>query len=554
MTHPVPAVALEGHLGILGRSGSGKSYTARGLIECLLAEGRRVCVIDPTGAHWGLRLNAAGDGPSAHEVAIFGGLHGDMPLTDTAGHALARVLAANNLPAVLDLSSLSKSGQRRFMTGFLEELYERNRDVLHLIIDEADLFVPQRVSAEMARLVGAVDDIVRRGRIFGFRVGLITQRAAVINKDVLSQIGLLIAMRSASPQDRAALEEWFKGHGDAAQAKAVFDQLGTLPTGEGFIWAPDLGMLERAKFPTNLTYDSSRAPIFGQAAPQPVTLASIDLSAVREALEPPKPEPNKGAGDSVELSDLRGQLAAMTADRDAAEKHVRDLLASMEEQSVALRRATATMKRAMEVLASVPTPVIESQANASGEAATPRIERVEVELASRLDAGRTASATSESMDVTARRDGTLGTGAKAMVALLDRINPARVTWSQAATMLGRVPSGGAWGAMRRDLRESGLIIEDGDFIRSALPTRGGMTRADAFALWRGVMPAGAAAVMDLLFNDGVHSKEGLAAKLGVSAVGGAFGARLTPLRQNGLLANMTGGLLALANQLPGEAA
>lgn len=38
--HPIPLAALEQHIGIIGRTGSGKSYTARGVVERLLDAGR----------------------------------------------------------------------------------------------------------------------------------------------------------------------------------------------------------------------------------------------------------------------------------------------------------------------------------------------------------------------------------------------------------------------------------------------------------------------------------------------------------------------------------
>ena len=70
--HPVPAEALDKHIAILGKTGSGKSNLAKTIAEDLLAQGARVCVIDPTGTWWGLRLMADGDTPSGHPIVIFG--------------------------------------------------------------------------------------------------------------------------------------------------------------------------------------------------------------------------------------------------------------------------------------------------------------------------------------------------------------------------------------------------------------------------------------------------------------------------------------------------
>lgn len=75
---------LTERLAIVGGTGSGKSYTARGLVERVLAAKGRVGVIDPTGVWYGLRMKP--DGKSAgFPVVMFGGDHSDVPLNETAG-------------------------------------------------------------------------------------------------------------------------------------------------------------------------------------------------------------------------------------------------------------------------------------------------------------------------------------------------------------------------------------------------------------------------------------------------------------------------------------
>jgi uncharacterized protein len=345
--HPIPMAALEQHIGIIGRTGSGKSYTARGVVERLLDAGRRVCVIDPTGAWWGLRQLADGSGPSPYPVAIFGGTHGDMPLHERAGPALGRAIATRNMPVILDLSEMSKSAQRRFLTGFTESLFEKNRSVLHLIIDEADEYVPQRLYAEAATLFERIDRIVRRGRIRGFRVALITQRAAVIHKDVLSQIGTLVAMRSASPQDRKAVEGWIKGHATGIEAAQVLDSLASLEQGEGWVWAPEADVLSRSRFPANRTFDSSRTPEVGEDAPAPIALDQLDLEEFREALaevvaEPAKPVQTAGLsdGERAQLKALSERVTAIEADRAA----IADFIASTATAATAFDAMTAALR------------------------------------------------------------------------------------------------------------------------------------------------------------------------------------------------------------------
>jgi len=123
----------------------------------------------------GLRSSADGTAEGL-PVVIFGGDHADLPLAETAGVLLADLVVDERVPAVLDLSTLSKSAARRFMTDFAERTVNRNRDPLHLVLDEADAFAPQRTDPGGQRLLGAIEDLVRRGRARGIGLTMISQR------------------------------------------------------------------------------------------------------------------------------------------------------------------------------------------------------------------------------------------------------------------------------------------------------------------------------------------------------------------------------------------
>src|ERR1043166_823800 len=107
-----------------------------------------------------------------------------------------------------------------------------------LVIDEADAIAPQKPYKGEERMLGAAEDIVRRGGQRGIGSTLITQRSAVLNKNVLTQIQLLIVLRTISPQDLAAIDAWIDVHGTEDERKILKGSLPSLPTGDAWFWSP----------------------------------------------------------------------------------------------------------------------------------------------------------------------------------------------------------------------------------------------------------------------------------------------------------------------------
>lgn len=282
MTYPIPLEALDDRLGWIGTSGSGKTYNASAGVERLLASGARVGIVDPLGVWWGLRLTAAGK-PSKYNVVIFGGEHGDLPLNEQAGKLIGETVAGMAESFIVDLSQLgTKAAERRFMLAFLESWYRNaNCEPVHPIFDEADLWAPQRTSEPM--LQSRMEEIVRRGRIRGFIPWLISQRPAVVSKDVLSQMDGLVAFKLTSSQDRDALGAWIEGQADREEGRRILGSLPTLQRGEGVVWVPGRGILETVAFPPKQTFDSSRTPKRGERR-QKADLKPLDLDRLKGKL------------------------------------------------------------------------------------------------------------------------------------------------------------------------------------------------------------------------------------------------------------------------------
>lgn len=278
----LPDEAVTQTFAIVAKRGMGKTNTATVMVEEMVKNHLPVIAIDPIGVWWGLRFSADGKKPGL-PVTILGGEHADLPLDAGMGESVADFVAENRSPMVIDLGLFSGGEQRRFMTDFAERLYLKNRNPLHLVLDEADAWAPQNPEKGGEPLLGAINKIVRRGRARGLGVTLISQRPAIINKNVLTQIEVLITMRMTSPQDRRAIEDWIDYHADKKQAEEVLTSLSSLPVGTAWIWSPGwLDMFQKVSMHHRVTFDSSKTPEVGKHLLAPTNAAKIDFEVLKK--------------------------------------------------------------------------------------------------------------------------------------------------------------------------------------------------------------------------------------------------------------------------------
>lgn len=348
---------------ILAQRRKGKTYTASVLAEELYAARIPFVALDPTGAWWGLRSSADGNAPGL-PVVVLGGQHGDIPLERTAGRVVADLVVDSAGWYVIDFSLFeSGAAERQFATDFAERLYRRKGESgkdfpLHLFVDEADRFVPQQVRGGKGearetdqRLLGAFEAIVRRGGLRALGTTLISQRAAVVNKNVLEMLDVLIVLRNVGPNDRRAIEDYLKADADDAQRLAMMGSLAALEIGEAWVWEPggDPPLFDRIRIRARHTFNSSATPKIGMARAEPKRLADVDLEQLRERM-------------------------AATIERAKADdpRELRKRIASLETQvrSKVASPPTEWVERVVETIVEVPTLSPEDRAGIDRLAAT----------------------------------------------------------------------------------------------------------------------------------------------------------------------------------------
>lgn len=313
----LPVDAMTGKLAILAQSGAGKTNTAVVLVEEILDAKQQVIVLDPKGDWWGLKSSA--DGKSeGYPVTVFGGLHGDLPIFPESGATIARLLVEEGISAVIDVSDFETDGQRhRFTTDFALAFYkakQRNKSPVLFILEEADESCPQQmVEATEARMIGAIKRIAKLGRFCGIGFLLVSQRAADVNKKVLSQAGIIVAMRTWHETDLKAIAASLKQQIPKALFDEVMAALPSLDVGEGFVVSPGLGIKRRVKFRLRRTFDAGETPKVGQVRREPKVLAPVRLEALREQLAA---EVERAKADDP--AELRKQLKAAQAELSKA--------------------------------------------------------------------------------------------------------------------------------------------------------------------------------------------------------------------------------------------
>lgn len=562
----LPADSVTQTFAILAKRRAGKSNTAVVMAEEMYAAQLPWVAIDPKGDWWGVRAAGSGTEPGL-EVIVFGGLHGDVPLEPTSGALVADLVADRRLTCVLDVSEMTKADQRRFLTDFADRLYRVNREPLHVFAEEADEYIPQRVTAGDARMVGAWERLVKRGGFRGIGVTLITQRSASLNKDVLSQTETMIAMRTTAPNDRKAIAGWVEYHSAGVDAVA---ELPLLEDGEAWVFSPQFldTDLIKVRIRRRRTFDSGATPKVGGQPRPPARLAEVDLAEIKEAMaetieraqaDDPKAlrrrireletaaetTPRDVVVERIEVAVLDPEtVAALGATLDRLQEAFADRQAQLEAEHEANTTALQQLDEVRQALHAAADRIQAPPAGARPQhrpaPSAPVVDHADAGSAVRPVRQRPAG------DPDRRRvDGVaLRSGARRMVEALGRMAPLRLTVSQWAMVAQLSRKGGTWSTYLSNLRRAGFIDENSagyTLTEAGFEFLGDrpepITAIELQDHYRKLLRRGAAKMMDAVIDayPSALTREELGAAADLETSGGTFGTYLSDLSRNGLV-------------------
>ncbi len=522
----LPLEAITQTFGFLAKRGMGKTYGASVIAEEMLKTGMPVIIIDPLGVCWGLRSSASGK-RAGLAITIFGGDHGDIPLESTSGEMIAKLIVHERISAVLDLSLFNKAEQHRFITAFAVALFHLNRRALHLMVDEADSFAPQRPRPGEEKMLGAFEDIVRRGRSRGLGVTLITQRSASLNKNVLSQVEVLIAMGTNAPHDRKAIAAWTDAHGDEEKNKQMMDSLAFLSVGEAWLWSPGwLNEFKRIKFRKRETFDSSATPKFGVHLKQPKRLAPVDIKRIKEqmaeTIERAKQEDPREL--KLQVADLKRKLQQKLPEQVVTKTQEKvvikevpvlttrnknliiKLIARLDTSVKVSKDIHGLASLLQEALPKIAYPVKATEVPQTMPAATqpprypPRLKKNKSERNGK-DVVNNSEASGSSDD-----SERLLAGERRMIEVLVRVGKG-LTVDQVATLAGLAPGSGTTHNYFGKIRRLGYVSVEDKFVTllrtpesSGFFNQGPLTKKEVADIWRAKLMGGERRMFEILFE------------------------------------------------------
>lgn len=546
----------------LGKSGAGKSNVTAVKAETI-SRFVPFWQFDPLGNLYGMRSNAAGDGPGIPMV-IFGGTHGDVRLGEA--WRVVQIIVEERMSAIFDLSELEWKDQRAWAEAWCESILVRAKAAgiaAHVAFDEADRFAPNTIG------YNAVKVFARTARNFGIGWTFSTQRPQILSPDVIESANVIVAMRMPSGLAQESVGKKIAGIVGKRETAKLIEDLPTLKRGECWFvpesdWLPDVES-EPVRFLWRLreTFDSTKPRRIGEAIQEVSVQAAVDVERIKALLGPEVAE-KKAADDA---NDDRLALSELREENERLINEVFELKQTM--QSAAIAEAQnpgpaiddATLERIDRELTDL-------------AAVSRRLEAIATTLHEQLAAVRHPKSSDEYVQVrtTAERNGAPGdvlvfngkterTPARApaggsieadlssyerkiLEALVRRLPAEWSAKTMIAALAGRSVKSSAFDASLRSLsgrnyievRDGRLRVTRAGIAASGMkPPQKPMTLNEAVVVWRQALGKTAGKMLEHLVDNPVTTKAAITVATGYSRTSSGFDAALRELRDNELV-------------------
>lgn len=187
---------------IIAKSGYGKSYTARVLIEEGVEKGHTFTIIDPQDAYLNL--------PNFEYIEVE---------RVKSAKGLAVLLAASHRNTVIRMKKLGIEQQNQFLKAFLEEFrLNLTKGIQTIVIDEMHKYAPEGEKSDAKELVRAM---FQENRSDGLGIIGISQRVSRIDKTCIAQADNLCIGKVTAFRDKEAIKNYIDNPEDLEKIKEL---------------------------------------------------------------------------------------------------------------------------------------------------------------------------------------------------------------------------------------------------------------------------------------------------------------------------------------------